>query len=155
MILIELKKIFKEGIIIAFILSILAVHTLTTDGDPYISSIIFMLLFLIYASFTGWSVFDRERREGAEEYLFSMPVSRTRLFFLKFTPRFLAVLLVLGCFHLLHHYFDFPLYYPAVDFSILYISFFLLSLSFSISIKSFIGAFFFNRLPIPRVVLCC
>lgn len=142
MILAELKKIFKEGIIIVLILAALVVYTLTTDRDPYFASIVFMLFLLIYASFTGWSVFDRERQEGAEEYLFSMPVSRTRLFFLKFIPRLFAVLLVLGCFHLVHHYFEFPLYYPPVDFSIFYISFFLLSLSFSISIKSFVGAFF-------------
>lgn len=144
MILFELKKIFKEGIVIIFILAALAIHTLTTAGDPYLPSIIFMLFLLIYASFTGWSAFDRERQEGAEEYLFSMPVSRTRLFFMKFTPRLFAVLLMLGCFHLVLHYFEFPIYYDAVDFSIFYISFFLLSLSFSISIRSFVGAFFLN-----------
>ena len=87
MVLFELKRIFKEGIIIILILAALAIYTLTTDKDPYFASIVFMLFLLIYASFTGWSVFDRERQEGAEEYLFSMPVSRTRLFFLKFTPR--------------------------------------------------------------------
>lgn len=142
MILTELKKILKEGIVIILILAALPVYILTTDKDPYFASIIFMLFLLIYASFTGWSMFDRERQEGAEEYLFSMPVSRTRLFFLKFLPRLLIVLFVLGCFHFIDTLFAFPLYYPAVDFSIFYISFFLISLSFSVSIKNFIGALF-------------
>ena len=142
MILTELKRILKEGIIIILILAALPVYILTSGKDPYFASIIFLLFLLIYASFTGWSMFDRERQEGAEEYLFSMPVSRARLFFLKFLPRLLIVLFVLGCFHLINTLFDFPSYYPVAEFSIFYISFFLISLSFSISIKNFIGALF-------------
>lgn len=142
MIIVELKRIIKEAIIFILILAALTVYILTTDKDPLIPSIIFMIFLLIYASFTGWSMFDRERQEGAEEYLFSLPVSRTRLFFFKFIPRFFFALLMLGGFLLLQHYLDFPIYYPTLDFSILYLSFFLVSLSLSLSLKSFIGAFF-------------
>jgi ABC-type transport system involved in multi-copper enzyme maturation permease subunit len=143
MILTELKRILKEGIIIILILAALPVYILTTSNkDPYFAFFLFLLFLLIYASFTGWSMFDRERQDGAEEYLFSMPASRTRIFFLKFLPRLLIVLFVLGCFHLVNNFFDFPTYYPVVEFSIFYISFFLISLSFSISIKNFIGALF-------------
>lgn len=142
MIIVELKRIIKEAIIFILILAALTAYILTTDKDPLIPSIIFMVSLLIYASFAGWSMFDRERQEGAEEYMFSLPVSRTRLFFLKFIPRFFFALLMLGGFLLLHHFIDFPIYYPTLDFSILYLSFFLISLSLSISLKNFIGAFF-------------
>lgn len=142
MIIVELKRIIKEAIIFILILAALTAYILTTDKDPYFPSIIFMMFLLIYASFTGWSMFDRERQEGAEEYLFSLPVSRTRLFFLKFSPRCFFALLMLGGFLLVQHHLDFPIYYPILDFSILYLSFFLISLSLSLSLKSFIGAFF-------------
>jgi hypothetical protein len=101
-----------------------------------------MVFLLIYASFAGWSMFDRERREGAEEYLLSMPVSRTRLFFLKFTPRLLCILLLLGSILLLNHIMPLPIYFPMTDFAVIYLTFFLVSLSFSLNLKSFVSAFF-------------
>jgi hypothetical protein len=142
MVWIELKKILKEGIIIILILTGLMVHILTTDRDPYTASVIFEIFLLLYASFTGWSMFDRERQEGAVEYLLSMPVSRTRLFFLKFIPRTFSVLLLLGVYLLLHSYFDFPSFRPLFDFSLIYLAFFLVSLAFSLTLKNFIGALF-------------
>lgn len=142
MVWIELKKILKEGIIIVLILTGLMVHIVTTDRDPFTASVIFEIFLLLYASFTGWSMFDRERQEGALEYLLSMPVSRTRLFFLKFTPRVFSVLLLLGVYLLLHSYIDFPSFRPLLDFSFIYLAFFLVSLSFSLTLKNFIGALF-------------
>ncbi|MDQ1353015.1 MAG: hypothetical protein QG657_3321, partial [Acidobacteriota bacterium] len=138
----ELKRILKEGILIVLILVALVVYILTTNKDPYFPSIALMIFLLIYASFAGWSMFDRERREEAEEYLLSMPVSRARLFFLKFAPRLLCVLLLLGSILLLNHFTNFPLYFPMFDFSIIYLSFFLVSLSFSLNLKSFVSVFF-------------
>jgi len=142
MVWIELKKILKEGIIIILILTGLMVHILTTDRDPYTASVIFEIFLLLYASFTGWSMFDRERQEGAVEYLLSMPVSRTRLFFLKFIPRTFSVLLLLGVYLLLHSHIDFPSFRPLFDFSLIYLAFFLVSLSLSLTLKNFIGALF-------------
>ncbi len=142
MVWIELKRIAKEGIIIVFILTALMVHIVTTERDPFTASVIFETFLLLYAAFTGWSMFDRERQEGAVEYLLSMPVSRTRLFFLKFTPRVFSVLLLLGAYLLLHSYIDFPSFLPLFDFSLIYLAFFLVSLSFSLTIKNFIGALF-------------
>jgi ABC-type transport system involved in multi-copper enzyme maturation permease subunit len=142
MLLIELRKILREGIIIVLILTAVMVHILTTDRDPMAASVIFEILLLLYASFTGWSIFDRERQEGAEEYMLSMPISRTRLFFLKFIPRLFIVLLLLGAYLLLHYSFDFPSPLERFDFSLIYMAFFLVSLSFSLSIKNFIGALF-------------
>lgn len=142
----ELKRVLKEGILIVLIMAALVVYILTTDKDPYFPSIALMIFLLIYASFAGWSMFDRERREGSEEYLLSMPVSRARLFFLKFTPRLLCVLLLLGSILLLNHFMPLPIYFPMLDFSIIYLSFFLVSLSFSLNLKSFVSAFFLTTL---------
>ncbi|MCP5105248.1 MAG: ABC transporter permease [bacterium] len=142
MLLTELKKIAKEGIVIVLILAALTIYILTSGKDPYIPTIILMLSLLIYASYTGWSMFERERQEGAEEYLLSMPVSRARLFFLKFMPRLFCTLLMLGFFLLAQNYLNIPVYFAPMEFSIIYISFFLISLSLSLSVKNFIGAFF-------------
>ncbi len=142
MVWVELKKILKEGIIIVLILTGLMVHIVTTDRDPYAASVIFEIFLLLYASFTGWSMFDRERQEDAVEYLLSLPVSRTRLFFLKFIPRTFSVLLLLGVYLLLHSYIDFPSSRPLSEFSLIYLTFFLVSLSFSLTLKNFISALF-------------
>lgn len=142
MVLLELRKILKEGIIIVLILSAIMFYILNTDSDPMSAAVVFEILLLLYASYSGWSIFDRERQEGAEEYLLSMPISRTRLFFLKFTPRFFTVLILLAAYLLLHYFFEIPSPLERFDFSLIYMVFFLVSLSFSITIKNFIGALF-------------
>lgn len=138
----ELKRVLKEGVIILFILAILMVRILTTEGDPLVTVILLEIFLLLYASFCGWSLFDRERQEGAIEYLLSLPVSRTRLFFLKFTPRLFSAVAVLGAYLLMHHWFRFPSVITPLQFSIFYFAFFLVSLSFSLNVKSFIAAIF-------------
>jgi ABC-type transport system involved in multi-copper enzyme maturation permease subunit len=142
MVPLELKRILKEGLILLLLLALLMVHILTTKRDPYIVSVIMEVFLLLYASFTGWSMFDRERQENALEYMLSMPVSRFRLLFMKFAPRLLSVLLVLGAYLLLHRVFEFPAFLTPLQFSILYSGFFLVSFSMSLSMKSFIGALF-------------
>lgn len=142
MVFVELKKLLKEGIIVLLILAALLGYIFTTEKDPLVPSVIFEIFLLLYAAYTGWSMFDRERQENAVEYLLSAPISRTRLFFLKFVPRFFCVLILLSGYLLLHHWVDFPAFLPHGDFAIFYIAFFLVAMSFSISLKNFIGALF-------------
>lgn len=142
MVFVELKKLLKEGIIVLLILTALLGYIFTSDKDPFVPSVIFEIFLLLYAAYTGWSMFDRERQENAVEYLLSVPISRTRLFFLKFAPRCFSVLVLLGGYLLLHHWFDFPAFLTYFDFAIFYIAFFLVAMSFSISLKNFIGALF-------------
>ncbi|UCH92791.1 MAG: ABC transporter permease subunit [Candidatus Aminicenantes bacterium] len=145
MIAIEFKRVLQESIIIFLVLVGLLVGILTTDKDVYLAPV-FEIFLLLYASFTGWSIFDRERNEGAMEYLLSLPVSRIRLLLIKLMPRLVSMGLMLVFYMFLHSRFEFPSQLPVLDFSIFYITFFLVSLSFSLSLKSFISAFFLTGL---------
>jgi len=145
MIGIEFKRVIKESIIIVLVLVGLLVAILTTEQDVYLAPV-FEIFLLLYASFTGWSVFDKERNEGAMEYLLSLPVSRVRLLLIKLLPRLVSVGLMLVFYMVLHYRFEFPSQLTIPDFTIFYIAFFLVSLSLSLSIKSFIGAFFLTSL---------
>ncbi|NIM16754.1 MAG: hypothetical protein GTO45_32595 [Candidatus Aminicenantes bacterium] len=141
MIIIEFKRVLKESIILFLVLVGLLIAILTTDNlDAYLAPV-FEIFLLLYASFTGWSIFDKELNEGAMEYLLSLPVSRTRLFFIKLMPRALFVFLMLLIYVFLHSQFRFPSLFIIFDFSVFYIAFFFVSLSLSLSLKSFIGAF--------------
>lgn len=142
---IEFKRVIKESIIIVLVLVGLLVAILTTEQDAYLAPV-FEIFLLLYASFTGWSVFDKERNEGAMEYLLSLPVSRIRLLLIKLMPRVVSVGLMLVFYMFLHSQFGFPSQLSVLDFSIFYITFFLVSLSLSLSLKSFIGAFFLTSL---------
>lgn len=141
MIKIELKRALKEGLVIFLVLLGVLAAMLSTEKDVYLAPA-FEIFLLLYASFTGWSLFDRERSEGAMEYLLSLPISRLRLFFIKFAPRLLCVLLMLLFYLVVHSRIDFQSPLSAVDFIVFYISFFLVSLSLSLSIKNFISVFF-------------
>lgn len=145
MIVIEFKRVIKESIIIVLVLVGLLVAILTTDQDDYLAPV-FEIFLLLYASFTGWSVFDKERNEGAMEYLLSLPVSRIRLLLIKLMPRVVSVGLMLVFYMVLYNRFEFPSQLTVPDFSIFYITFFLVSLSLSLSLKSFIGTFFLTSL---------
>ena len=145
MIVIEFKRVIKESIIIVLVLVGLLTAILTTEQDAYLAPV-FEIFLLLYASFTGWSVFDKERNEGAMEYLLSLPVSRIRLLLIKLLPRLVCVGLILVFYMILHNRFEFPSQLTVPDFSVFYITFFLVSLSLSLSLKSFIGAFFLTSL---------
>jgi hypothetical protein len=145
MIVIEFKRVIKESIIIVLVLVGLLVAILTTEQDAYLAPV-FEIFLLLYASFTGWSIFDKEMNEGAMEYLLSLPVSRIRLLLIKLMPRVVSVGFMLVFYMFLHNRFEFPSQLTIPDFSIFYITFFLVSLSLSLSLKSFIGAFFLTSL---------
>jgi hypothetical protein len=141
MIFIEVKRIVKESIIIVIVFLGLLLAMLLTDKEFYIAPAMEVFL-IMYASFTGWSMFERERQEGAMEYLLSLPISRSRLFLLKWIPRAVAIAIVLAGYHFIHRPFAMHFLLPYFDFVLFALTVFLLSIALSVSMKSFLGTFF-------------
>ncbi|MCP5102978.1 MAG: hypothetical protein GY950_06355 [bacterium] len=56
----------------------------------------FMAVIIIFAAYSGVSVFHAEKKDHALEYLFSLPLPRWKIIFLKVLPRFLMVLLLIA-----------------------------------------------------------
>lgn len=139
------KDIPRDGLII-LLSQFLLLAGLVLAGKDIILDPLLQIVLLFYASYAGWAMFEKERQEGAMEYMLSLPVSRTRLFFVKFIPRAVMVLTVLAFYLLLRHLFDFPIALDTLGFSLTYIVFFFVSLAFSLSIKSFITAFLLTAL---------
>jgi len=141
----ETRRIFKDGAIIFIVMAAIFSGIIFTDRDAYLAPALEIFL-LLYASFAGWSMFERERQENANEYMLSLPLSRSRLLLLKFLPRLLIVSLTLLAYLLLHQSWQLPSFLPPADFSLLFSGFFLLSIAFSLSLKNFISAFFLTCL---------
>lgn len=141
MIILEIKKLVKEGAIIFFVLLAIFAAMLMTNKEAYLAPP-FELSLILFASFIGWSMFDRERQEGAMEYLLSLPVSRSKLFFIKFIPRTAYVLLILFLYYFVHRTFEMHFFLTFLKFALFFLTVYLLSVSFSLSIKSFLGTFF-------------
>jgi hypothetical protein len=55
---------------------------------------IFVCQVLIYAAYSGASIFQKEKRDRALEYMFSLPLSRGKILYAKIAPR-LGMLLVM------------------------------------------------------------
>lgn len=141
MLAIEAKRIVKDAAVICVVLAAIVAGIIATDQDIYLAPALEIFL-LLYASFSGWSLFERERQENALEYMLSLPVSRSRLLLLKFLPRLLGVSLLLLAYLGLHRSLRLPSFLTPSDFSVLYAAFFLLSTAFAVSFKNFISAFF-------------
>jgi ABC-type transport system involved in multi-copper enzyme maturation permease subunit len=141
MALIELKKVLKDGIIIVFIMALLIMGLALTDKDVFLAPVLEVFL-ILYASFTGWSTFERERQEGAMEYLLSLPISRLRLILSKLMVRIFPVVFMLIIYHLIYKQFSIHFLYNESRFIPIYITVFFLSAAFSLSIKSFLSTFF-------------
>jgi hypothetical protein len=137
----EIKRILKDGAVIVIVLAAIFAGIIFSDQDAYLAPALELFL-LLYASFTGWSLFERERQENATEYMLSLPLSRNRLLLQKFLPRLLGVSLILLIYLHLHRSWQLPSSLSPVDFSVLYAGFVLLAIAFSISFKNFISAFF-------------
>jgi ABC-type transport system involved in multi-copper enzyme maturation permease subunit len=141
MLAIELKRLGKDGAVLFIVLAAIVSGIAFSDQDAYLAPALEIFL-LLYASFTGWSLFERERQENAMEYVLSLPLSRGRLLLLKFLPRLLYVALVLLVYLRLHQSWQLTSFLPPFEFSVLYAGIFLISVAFSISFKNFISAFF-------------
>jgi len=145
MVTIEFKKIFKESIVILIIVIALLLAMEFTNKDQILAPILNIFL-LLYASFLGWSMFDRERQEGALEYLLSLPISRTRLFAIKLLPRLAALGFFLGVAFILRQTTELPFILSPWQFTCFFVVIFFLSLSLSLSIKNFVITFFITAL---------
>lgn len=139
------KHLFRDGIIILLAQLALLAGLLIAEKEIILDPVLQIFL-IFYASYTGWALFEKERQDGAVEYMLSLPVSRSRLFFIKFIPRAVVVIIVLAFYLLLQHLFDFPFILDKLSFSITYLVFFLVSIAFSLGIKSFITVFLLTSL---------
>jgi hypothetical protein len=59
-----------------------------------IFSAVFVTSVIIYAVYAGATIFQLERKDRAFEYLFSLPVSRSKILLMKLVPRFIIVILL-------------------------------------------------------------
>jgi ABC-type transport system involved in multi-copper enzyme maturation permease subunit len=141
MVLIELKKIIKDSLVIVLLLLALVMGLLFTDKDVYLAPALEIFL-IFFASFIGWSMFERERQEGAMEYMLSLPSSRLKLFFSKFFPRLTVISVTLVVYELIYQQFSVHFLWPDYRFVFLFLTVFLLSVSLSLSMKSFLSTFF-------------
>jgi ABC-type transport system involved in multi-copper enzyme maturation permease subunit len=141
MLVIEAKRVLKDSLVIFLVLAAIVAGIIASDQDIYLAPALELFL-LLYASFAGWSMFERERQENAGEYMLSLPLSRSRLLLLKFLPRLLSVSLVLLIYLRLHQHLRLPSFLPLFDFAVLYSGFFLVAIAFSICFRNFISAFF-------------
>jgi hypothetical protein len=56
---------------------------------------LFIAVIIIFAAYSGVSIFQSEKKERALEYLFSLPVSKWKIIAVKIFPRFLLLLLLI------------------------------------------------------------
>jgi hypothetical protein len=141
MLVIEAKRVLKDSLVIFLVLAAIVAGIIASDQDIYLAPALELFL-LLYVSFAGWSMFERERQENAGEYMLSLPLSRSRLLLLKFLPRLLSVSLILLIYLRLHQHLRLPSFLPLFDFAVLYSGFFLVAIAFSICFRNFISAFF-------------
>jgi hypothetical protein len=141
MLAIEAKRVLKDSLAIFLVLAAIVAGIMTSDKDIYLAPALELFL-LLYASFAGWSLFERERQENAGEYMLSLPLSRPRLLLIKIMPRLLGVSLILLLYLRLHQRLHLPSFLVPIDFAVLYAGFFLVAIAFSISFRNFISAFF-------------
>lgn len=143
MIGIEIKRSGRDGFIILTVLILLFLAMMSTDKESYMAPALEVFL-LLYASFSGWSLFERERQENALEYLLSLPLSRLKMLLIKFSVRlfFLAVVLI---FHfLIHKEYAIHFLLPFIPFFLLFLTVFMLSFTLSLSLKGFLTTFFIS-----------
>jgi len=152
MIAVEFKRVLREGLPLFLILAALFVASQVSDQADFLTPALEIFL-LLYASFSGWSLFEHERQEGAFEYMLSLPLSRSRLLLLKAMPRMLVSGLLLVTYLVLRERCHLPSFVAAGDLTLAYAAFFLLSLALSISLKNFITVFFLTSMATLGLVL--
>ena len=72
-------------------------------GFRDIFSGIFITTVIIYAVYAGASIFQSEKKDRAFEYLFSLPVSRTKILLIKLVPRITILILLVIILKLFFH----------------------------------------------------
>lgn len=143
MVLLEWKRVIRDSSVIVLVLLLISAGLLLTDRDAYLTPA-FEIFLLLYSSFMGWSMFERERQEGAMEFYLGIPVNRYLMLLFKFLPRFGAILLVLAYYWGVRSWFSFPFILTEAQFSIAYGALFFISFAFSLLLNSFLGSFFLS-----------
>ena len=141
MVLLEGKRVIRDSSVIVLVLLLISAALLLTDRDAYLAPA-FEIFLLLYSSFMGWSMFERERQEGAMEFFLGLPIGRYKLLLFKVLPRFGAVILLLAYYWGARTWFSFPFILTETQFTIAYGALFFISFGFSLLINSFLGSFF-------------
>ncbi|MEW6367186.1 MAG: hypothetical protein AB1714_21355 [Acidobacteriota bacterium] len=139
MVALELKRLLQEGAVLLLVLASITAGIVFTRYDDYLAPALEIFL-LLYASFCGWSLLDRERRDGALEFMLALPASRVRLLGLKVLPRILCLALVYCLYAVLYSLLEPPSLLPLSSLALLILAFFVASLSLSVSFRSFFAA---------------
>ena len=100
-------------------------------GFREIFSGVFVTTVTIYAVYAGATIFQSEKKDRAFEYLFSLPVSKLKIFLMKLIPR-LVILILLVIILILFFKID------MADFGTTFLVLFFISVFLSIGINSFI-----------------
>jgi ABC-type Na+ efflux pump permease subunit len=92
-------KTFVESLVVLVIIPLMYIgdKLVIKTGLDYASLIDtgFVITLVIYAVYSGGTVFQSERKDRAFEYLFSLPLTRRKIILAKILPR-LGLLLILG-----------------------------------------------------------
>ncbi len=150
----EINDILKQTaifIVYLFALPAFLVFTkiIAPEPHPYFSVFfpIFQFSLFFWAFFMGVSIFSVERGQRGMEYLLSLPFSRYKLVGTKIFPRLISILFFYIVFLILylgegHNYAALSL----VSFTVIYFSFYLISLSLSASSDNFLVLFVISLL---------
>lgn len=149
---IELKRILKDSALILGVLAVLLAAIAFGDHDAYLAPALEVFL-LLQASFLGWSLFERERQENANEYLLTLPVSRLGLLARKTLPRLACAAALLLAYLALYRLMDLPAFLAPLPFTVLYGAFFFVSAALALSLRNFLSAFFLACLLLVGQVL--
>jgi ABC-type Na+ efflux pump permease subunit len=131
-------KTFAQSLMILLVIPIALLldwHVLHSQWE--ISGIyqpVFLAVIIIYAVYSGVSIFQAEKRDRALEYLLSLPVSRWKIVTVKVLPRFVLLLLLLAAAGVLSMFGSFLA--DAVSMIII----FLLAITLSLAVESMINA---------------
>ncbi len=146
----EIKDTFREFFVILSLIVVIILLATIKNFDFYLIPLLELIL-LLYPTFSGWSIFSRERKEGGFEHLFSLPIGKLSILLNKLIPRLAAILIVLGIYFPIREFFASFFFFERSVFVLLYILLFILSFSFSLLFTS--GAIVFVSVIIIGAIL--
>jgi len=127
----EIKDTLGEFTIISVLIISISIIALIKGFDFYLIPLLELIL-ILYPVFSGWSIFDREKKENAFEHLLSLPVGKATVLINKLIPRLVSILTVLIAYIPLRNYFAHSFFLEKNKFIILYLLLFVLSFAFSL-----------------------
>lgn len=140
----EISEVLKQTLFFILVILVLPafliITTIVADQTYFdVFFPVFQVGLLFWAMFMGISLFSADRGQKGMEYLLSFPYSRLQIFVFKILPRLVAVVIFFLVFLILYRSGgDDKTAFSLLSFSIVYFSFFLISLSLSASSENFI-----------------